>query len=187
MAIIPVVADRMKTSYVFNGSAGGFAPGNNAKEVYMLVCPKSGAHLVKKTEQMRIFTPEQNIDADAYKFDYRIYYDVFVKKSGLDAIWAWVSPAINISSQPADVAKTAGSISGSLSVTAAANPAGTLTYQWYQANDEAGNGAVKIAAASAASMTIPTTLKAGKYYYFVKVTVDGLASTRSNVATVTVS
>ena len=74
----------MKTAYTFNNtSAGGFTPAANAREVYMLVCPKSAAHLVKKTENMRIFTPEQNIDADAYKFDYRIYYDVFVKKSGL--------------------------------------------------------------------------------------------------------
>lgn len=187
VAIIPVVADRMKTSYTFNSTVGGFAPGENAKEVYMMVCPKNGAHLVKKTEQMRIFTPEQNIDADAYKFDYRIYYDVFVKKSGLDAVWAWVSPSINITAQPASVSKTEGSITGSVSVTASSSPAGTLTYQWYEANDEGGNGAVKIAGATAASMTIPTDLEAGKYYYFVKITVDGLASTRSNVAVVTVA
>lgn len=188
VAIIPVVADRMKTSYTFqSGNAGGFIPGNNAKEVYMLVCPKAGAHLVKKTEQMRIFTPEQNIDADAYKFDYRIYYDVFVKKSGLDAVWAWVSPSINITAQPASVTKTEGSISGSLSVTASASPAGALTYQWYEAADEGGNGAVKVAGANSASMTIPTTLTEGEHYYFVKITVDGLASTKSNVAVVTVN
>lgn len=185
VAIIPVVAERMKTSYNFNGAAGGFAPGNNAKEVYMMVCPKSGAHLVKKTEQMRIFTPEQNIDADAYKFDYRIYYDVFVKKSGLDAIWAWISPAVNITAQPASVSKTEGSVTGSLSVTASSD--GMLTYQWYEAEDADGNGAVKIAGATSASMTIPTDLTAGTYYYFVKITVDGLASTRSDVAVVTVA
>ena len=74
VAIIPVVSERMKTAYTFNsGAAGGFTPAENAREVYMLVCPKNGAHLVKKTEKMRIFTPEQNIDADADKFDYRIY------------------------------------------------------------------------------------------------------------------
>lgn len=187
VAIIPVVAERMKTSYNFDSANGGFVPGANSKEVYMMVCPKSGAHLVKKTEQMRIFTPEQNLDADAYKFDYRIYYDVFVRRSGLDAIWAWISPAINITTQPASVSKTAGSISGSLSVAATSNPAGTLTYQWYEAEDADGSKAVKIANATSASMTIPTTLKAGKYYYFVKVIVDGIASVNSSVATVTVA
>ena len=187
VAIIPVVADRMKTAYDFDNLTGGFAPQNNAKEVYMLVLPKAGAHLVKKTEQMRIFTPEQNIDADAYKFDYRIYYDVFVKKSGLDAVWGWISPSINITAQPASASKTSGNITGSVSVTAAATPAGALTYQWYKAIDEGRNGAVKIAGATSNSMAIPTDLEAGIHYYFVKITVDGLASTYSDVAVITVS
>ena len=187
VAIIPVVSERMKTSYTFNNTtAGGFTPGANAREVYMLVCPKSGAHLVKKTEQMRIFTPEQNIDADAYKFDYRIYYDVFVEKSGLDSVWAWISPVVTISAQPSNKSVTAGSISGSLSVTASCSGS-TLTYQWYACEDANGTGAVKVAGGTSSSMTIPTDLTAGTYYYFVKIIIDGMASTNSSVAKVTVS
>ena len=186
VALIPVVSERMKTAYTFNNTtAGGFTPLANAREVYMLVCPKSGAHLVKKTEQMRIFTPEQNIDADAYKFDYRIYYDVFVKKSGLDAIWAWLSPEITISAQPQDKNVTEGAISGSVSVTATSS--GTLTYQWYSCTDDNGSNAVKIAGATSSSFTIPTTLEEGEYFYFAKITVDGIASVNSTVATVTVA
>ena len=186
VALIPVVSERMKTAYTFqNNAAGGFVPADNARSIYMLVCPKKGAHLVKKTENMRIFTPEQNIDADAYKFDYRIYYDVFVAKSGLDAVWAWVSPQVNITSQPANKSVTEGSISGSISVTA--NSTGTLTYQWYSCSDESGNDAVKIAGATSASMTIPTDLEAGKYFYFVKVILNGMAGINSNIATVTVA
>ncbi len=186
VALIPVVSERMKTGYTFNNTtAGGFTPLSNAREIYMLVCPKSGAHLVKKTEQMRIFTPEQNIDADAYKFDYRIYYDVFVKKSGLDAIWAWISPAITVSAQPQNKTVTEGSISGSISVTASSS--GTLTYQWYSCTDTNKSNAVKIASATSASYTIPTTLEAGAYYYFAKITVDGIGSLDTTVAKVTVS
>ena len=186
VTLIPVVPERMKTEYTFqNNTAGGFVPKSGAKEIYMLVCPKKGAHLVKKTENMRIFTPEQNIDADAYKFDYRIYYDVFVAKSGLDAIWAWISPEITISAQPEDKSVTAGSISGSLSVTASSS--GTLGYQWYACSDDDGSDAVKVAGGTSASLTIPTDLTAGEYYYFVKVTVDGIASVNSEIATVTVS
>ncbi len=185
VALIPVVSSRMKTSFEFLSGAngGGFVPGSNAKSVYMIVCPKSGAHLVKKTEQMRIFTPEQNIDADAYKFDYRIYYDVFVQKSGLDSVWAWIAPTVTISAQPQDKTVTAESISGSISVTATSS--GTLTYQWYQC-DENGKDAVKIAGASSASFTIPTDLTEGEYYYFVKIFVDGIEAVNSTVATVTV-
>lgn len=187
VALIPVVSERMKTSYTFSPDGiGGFKPGENARETYMLVCPKKGAHLVKKTEQLRIFTPEQNIDADAYKFDYRIYYDVFVQKSGLDAVWAWLSPAVSITAQPTSVSKTAGNISGSLTVTAKAD-SGTLSYQWYSCKDENGSGAVKVAGATAAAMTIPTDLEAGDYYYFARILVDGIAATDSAVAKVSIS
>lgn len=86
VALIPVVPERMMSAYDFATTGtekeGGFAPASGAKQIRLIVMPKSGAHLVKKTEKMRVFTPEQNLDADAYKFDYRIYYDVFVKKSG---------------------------------------------------------------------------------------------------------
>ena len=187
VALIPVVSERMKTSYVFNNSGlGGFKPGENAREVYMLVCPKRAAHLVKKTEQMRIFTPEQNIDADAYKFDYRIYYDVFVEKSDLDTVWAWISPQVTISAQPADTSETEGSVTGSLSVTATAE-SGTLTYQWYSCNDTNGSGAIRIAGETSASMALDADLKAGTYHYFVRLIVDGMAGTDSKIATVTVS
>lgn len=186
VAVIPVVAERMKTAYTFNSANdGGFTPAANSRDIYMLVCPKSGAHLVKKTEKMRIFTPEQNIDADAYKFDYRIYYDVFVNKSGLDAVWAWVSPEITISAQPANKSATAGSITATLSVTAACTGK-TLSYQWYQC-DANGKSAVKVGGANSATFTVPKDLTAGIYYYFVRVSVNGIAGVDSDIAKVTVS
>ena len=161
VALIPVVSERMKTAYDF-GAESGFKPAANTSETYMLVCPKSAAHLVKKTENMRIFTPEQNIDADAYKFDYRIYYDVFVKKSGLDTVWAWVSPKISVTSVSEDVETVEGGIDETLTVNATSE--GALTYQWYKCENTAGT-----------------------YYYFARITVDGTASTDSDVITVTVA
>ncbi len=186
VTLIPVVSERMKTAYTFqNTTAGGFIPASNARNIYMLVCPKKGAHLVKKTENMRIFTPEQNLDADAYKFDYRIYYDVFVAKSGLDTVWSWIAPQINITSQPADKSVTEGSISGNISVTA--NSTGTLSYQWYSCSDDSGNNAVKVAAGTSAALTVPTDLTEGKYYFYCLVTVDGVSGIKSNIACVTVA
>lgn len=184
VALIPVVSERMKTAYDF-GTDAGFKPADNTSETYMLVCPKSGAHLVKKTENMRIFTPEQNIDADAYKFDYRIYYDVFVKKSGLDAIWAWVSPKISVTDVSKDIETAEGAIDETISVTA--NSTGALTYQWYTCADKSKRGATKIAGATDYSFAIPTDLTAGTYYYFARITVDGKVSTDSEVITVTVA
>ena len=186
VTLIPVVSERMKTAYTFqSNAAGGFVPANNARNIYMLVCPKKGAHLVKKTENMRIFTPEQNLDADAYKFDYRIYYDVFVAKSGLDAIWSWVSPAVSITSQPANKSVTEGSISGNISVTASST--GTLSYQWYSCGDDSGNDAVKVAGGTSASLIIPTDLTEGKHYFYCLITVNGVSGIKSNIACVTVA
>ena len=95
IALIPVSSARMKSAYIFTKTAsgpteGGFKPdtAGGAKDIHMLVLPKKAASLVKKTEKMRIWSPDQNLNADAYKFDYRIYYDVFVKKSATDAIYA---------------------------------------------------------------------------------------------------
>lgn len=94
VTLIPVSSSRMWTAFKFTDKdetetreLGGFAPAENAQHIRMLVLPKKAASLVKKTEKIRIFTPEQNLDADAYKFDYRIYYDLFVKKSGINSIW----------------------------------------------------------------------------------------------------
>ena len=95
VALLPVTDDRMREEYDFKAgtaasssaaATGGFAPKASAGYTRALVIPKKGASLVKKTETLRIFTPEQNIDADAYAFNYRLYYDVFVKKSNLDSI-----------------------------------------------------------------------------------------------------
>ena len=176
VALIPVVSERMKTAYNFKN--GGFTPADSAKEVYMLVCPKDGAHLMKKTENMRIFTPEQNPDADAFKFDYRIYYDVFVKKSGLDAVWAWISPEIVITKQPEGDGDN-------LTVNASCNGA-SLTYQWYSC-DEEGKNAVKVVGATANTFAIPTDLEEGDYYFFAVITADGLAKKNSDIVKVTVS
>lgn len=87
VALIPVTPDRMKTAFNFKNEAGGFTPDGSAKDIHMLVLPRKAASLVKKTEKMRVFEPDQNLDADAYKFDYRVYYDVFVKKSHLGTVW----------------------------------------------------------------------------------------------------
>lgn len=100
--IIPVSDDRMKTAYTFydgvtddSGSdgadqtVGGFVPATGAKKIGILVLPRRAASLVKKSERIRTFTPEQNQKADAYLFQYRIYYDLFVKKSLTGTVYTY--------------------------------------------------------------------------------------------------
>ncbi len=91
VVLIPVADDRMKTEYTDDTENGGLKPTAAAKDIGILVLPKKAASLVKKSEKIRIFEPETNQDADAYKFDYRVYYDTFVKKSNIDFIAAAIT------------------------------------------------------------------------------------------------
>lgn len=104
MPFIPVPSSRMKSAYTFldgttkieasagvqadDQTAGGFTPTSTAKPVGFLILPKRAACLVKKTEKTRIFAPDKNQDMDAWKMDYRLYYDVFVKNSMKDTVRA---------------------------------------------------------------------------------------------------
>ena len=96
IALLPVSDSRMKTAYTFydgvtaDQTAGGFAPASDAKTIGMLVMPKRAASLVKKTETVRVFDPDRNLSADAWKFDYRLYYDLFVRKSLEGGVIAYV-------------------------------------------------------------------------------------------------
>jgi len=95
--LIPVPDTRMKTEYTFydgkspNQISGGFTPTQTAKSIGLLLLPKRAVALVKKTEKVRIFDPDKNQQADAWKFDYRIYYDAFIKDSLKKGVVAYVS------------------------------------------------------------------------------------------------
>lgn len=97
--ILPVADDRMKTAFTFydgvtndsvDQTPGGFAPTESAKKIGILVLPKRAASLVKKSERVRTFSPDRNQSADAYLFQYRLYYDLFVKKSMTNTVYAYV-------------------------------------------------------------------------------------------------
>lgn len=82
-AIIPVAADRMRTEYDFTET--GFAATVDAGKIKAIILPKSAASLVKKVDKVDIYTPDIVQDMDAYKINFRLYYDCFVmdNKKGL--------------------------------------------------------------------------------------------------------
>ena len=96
VAILPVPDSRMKTAYDFyDGTTagqedGGFKPAANAKSIGLLLVPRRAASLIKKTEQVRCFDPAHNLKADAWKLDYRLYYDVVLKDSLKGGICTYV-------------------------------------------------------------------------------------------------
>ncbi|MCL2843535.1 MAG: DUF1343 domain-containing protein [Oscillospiraceae bacterium] len=91
------------------------------------------------------------------------------------------TPVITITEHPANVAVTAGAITGTLTVAATVTEEATLSFQWYQ-------GGTAIAGATGATLTIPTNLTVGSHAFHVVVSATGgAAPVTSGVATVTVN
>ncbi len=85
-AIIPVAADRMRTEYNFTDV--GFEATADAGYIKAIIMPKSAASLVKKVDKVDIFTPDIVQDMDAYKINFRLYYDCFVTQNKKGLIYA---------------------------------------------------------------------------------------------------
>ena len=176
VTIIPVVSERMRSAYKFDEN--GFSTPETFSQIHMLALPKSAAHLVKKTEKMRVFTPEQNTTADAYKFDYRIYYDVFVKDSSAEAIWAWTTGEVTFIEGPKSTATEVGfAINIDFELTL---PEDTkVAYEWYECIDDKRHGATLVQ--NNIRMLEHQELTAGMYYYYCKIKIEGMAPIYSKV------
>lgn len=98
--IIAVPSTRMKTEYQFldgkttGQEAGGFRPTENAKNINWIICPRNVPIAVNKTDKIRIFEPDVNQQADAWKLDYRKYHDLWVKDNQFAAIRVCIKEAI---------------------------------------------------------------------------------------------
>lgn len=98
--IMPVPSARLKTAYVFNDGttagqeAGGFAPAGTAKTINWIICAQNAPIAVSKTDNIRIFSPQQNINMDAYKLDYRKYHDLWIQDNKLAGIFVNVKEAL---------------------------------------------------------------------------------------------
>lgn len=90
--ILGVPSARMKTAYVFNDGktanqqAGGFKADTAAIDINWIIMPQSAPIAVSKTDKVRVFAPDINQKADAWKIDYRKYHDLWIPKNRFAAI-----------------------------------------------------------------------------------------------------
>ena len=92
ISIITPPTNRMMTEYKFytgdvGEEDGGFKATDNAKSINWIIAAENSIIAVNKLDAPRIFTPEQNINAYAWKIDYRRYHDLWVLKNKLSGIW----------------------------------------------------------------------------------------------------
>lgn len=91
--ILTVPSARMKTQYVFNDGKeagqekGGFKADEGAKAINWIIMAKNSPIAVSKTDKVRIFSPDVNQKADAWKLDYRKFHDLWIPTNRLAGVW----------------------------------------------------------------------------------------------------
>lgn len=90
MQVIRVPAARFNTAITLNApttaaGVGGYTATGSAIN-FMIVHP-SAVMQVLKHRLVRVFNPEQNIEADAYRVNFRFYHDTFVKTNKVKGIY----------------------------------------------------------------------------------------------------
>lgn len=90
MPIAKVPQSRFYTAVELNDgkvvAAGGYAKAEGAKDINFMIIDRASVIQLVKHGKIRVFDPDTNQSADAYKVDYRIYHDAWVldnKKNGI--------------------------------------------------------------------------------------------------------
>lgn len=90
MPIVKVPQTRFYTAVTLadgkTNAAGGYAKGADAKDINFMIVDRAAVIQLIKHGKIRVFDPDTNQSADAYKVDYRVYHDAWVlnnKKSGI--------------------------------------------------------------------------------------------------------
>ena len=84
---------------LYNGKsgqeAGGYIPASTNYDLHFIMCDPNAIKKVTKHVLPRIFSPAVNQQADAWKFDYRLYYDAFVLENKVKGIYFLRSDVAN--------------------------------------------------------------------------------------------
>lgn len=91
MPIAKVPQTRFYTAVTLNNgkdtqAAGGYVKAEGAKDINFMIIDRAAVIQLIKHGKIRVFDPDTNQSADAYKVDYRIYHDAWVmnnKKNGI--------------------------------------------------------------------------------------------------------
>lgn len=91
MPIVKVPQTRFYTAVTLNNgkdaqAAGGYAKAESAKDINFMIIDRAAVIQLIKHGKIRVFDPDTNQSADAYKVDYRVYHDAWVlnnKKNGI--------------------------------------------------------------------------------------------------------
>lgn len=89
-------SSRLKTKFeILDGTtsgqeAGGLKAAADAKVINWIITPQRVPIAISKTDKLRVFEPDTNQKADAWKIDYRKYHDLWIKESDKKIIFVCV-------------------------------------------------------------------------------------------------
>lgn len=86
MKVVQVPQARFKSAVQYNTTTQAIEATSSAVNINFMIVHPSAVVATAKHAKLRVFDPDTNQTADAYKFDYRIYHDLFVyenKKAGI--------------------------------------------------------------------------------------------------------
>lgn len=91
MPIVKVPQTRFYTEVTLadgkTNAAGGYAKAADAKDVNFMIIDRASVIQLIKHGKIRVFDPDTNQSADAYKVDYRIYHDAWVLANKVNGIY----------------------------------------------------------------------------------------------------
>lgn len=118
--IIRVPSARMKSEYTFSAT-DGFTPAAGALSINWQIVARRSVFGIVKQDKMRMFDPDTNQTADAWKMDYRKYHTLIIPDNKLEGILV----NYEVDTAPTLSVTIAG---GTASGTTSATAAGTLVY-----------------------------------------------------------
>ena len=97
--LIGTPSNRMYSAIALNDgkssgqTAGGYKKASSALDCNFIIMPRTSPIAVSKQDKMKIFTPDQNQDADAWKMNYRRFHDLWVPENKQDSLYACIKDA----------------------------------------------------------------------------------------------
>ena len=76
-----------------DGAAGGYVKGEGAQDINFMIIDRAAVIQLIKHGKIRVFDPDTNQSADAYKVDYRVYHGAWVLNNKKNGIYCHTKPS----------------------------------------------------------------------------------------------
>lgn len=91
MKVVVVPQSRFVSKITKNAGTKVYEKAVDGKNINFLLVAKGTVEAVAKHVKLRVFTPDVNQSMDAYKFQYRIYHDLFVYENKVAGVYASIA------------------------------------------------------------------------------------------------